>query len=217
MRSRLRVVIDDEQHDVAVDVDPSTTVGELADALVAHVTRSGSDAEVRGLFVEPVGSPPRLLPSTATIEVAGIRSGDTVRPSATSLAGVERATIAMLTVHDGPDAPARIPLRDGWHSIGRGGDCDVQLSDPRVSARHARVFVGNHIEIVDEASSNGLVVDGQRVASAEVGPGNRCVLGDTSLSFRRRPVAGERGPVSYTHLTLPTNTVTWWCGWGGGG
>ena len=22
--------------------------------------------------------------------------------------------------------------------------------------------------------------------------------------------------VSYTHLTLPTNTVTWWCGWGGG-
>ena len=38
---------------------------------------------------------------------------------------------------------------------------------------------------------------------------------DVRTRFNDKP--SHNMPVSYTHLTLPTNTVTWWCGGGAGG
>ncbi len=50
----------------------------------------------------------------------------------------------------------KIKLRDRGFLIGRSGDCDVQLSDERVSRHHARVephYTGSYL--IEDLSANG--------------------------------------------------------------
>src|SRR5215208_3303805 len=86
-----------------------------------------------------------------------------------------------------PDAPTLdVRLPDGrvlrfsrpFH-IGRDPDCEVQVQDAHVSRRHALVSLARgEWTIRDLQSSNGLIVDGQRVESVQVGDGVRIRLGE---------------------------------------
>ncbi len=70
--------------------------------------------------------------------------------------------------------------------IGRGSDVAVRIDDPGVSRRHAFLSVmatpgGLQLRIEDIGSTNGLIVNGQRVDRADVGEGTRIEIGNTRL------------------------------------
>jgi hypothetical protein len=68
--------------------------------------------------------------------------------------------------------------------IGRSRDCDVVISDPNVSRRHAEVRRGEDgWWVVDLDSTNGVKVNGRRVDEAPLRPGDRIRIGVTDLTF----------------------------------
>lgn len=70
--------------------------------------------------------------------------------------------------------------------IGRSKDCDLQLVDPNVSRRHAEVRQeGTAFWLVDLDSTNGVVVNGQRLKRAKLESGDTITLGSTELVFAR--------------------------------
>ncbi len=68
--------------------------------------------------------------------------------------------------------------------IGRSKDCDIQVSDPNVSRRHAEVRRdGSSYTVVDLDSTNGIEVDGKRVKRLELQDGSRFTIGSTEIVF----------------------------------
>jgi hypothetical protein len=73
----------------------------------------------------------------------------------------------------------------GEHAvIGRSRDCEVVVADPNVSRRHAELRRGDDGWTVhDLGSTNGIKVNGRRVDSAVLRPGDDITLGVTHLTF----------------------------------
>jgi hypothetical protein len=68
--------------------------------------------------------------------------------------------------------------------IGRSRECDIALSDPNVSRRHAEVRRGEDgWSVVDLGSTNGVKVNGRRVEDALLRPGDRVTIGVSDLTF----------------------------------
>jgi pSer/pThr/pTyr-binding forkhead associated (FHA) protein len=91
-------------------------------------------------------------------------------------------------------APGRYLLTDGGHAyelnadvthVGRGLSNDVRLDDHTVSARHA-IIVGRTtgLRIMDDRSTNGTIVNGRPVDTAELLDGDVVVLGRVVLTYR---------------------------------
>jgi hypothetical protein len=75
-------------------------------------------------------------------------------------------------------------LRPERTVIGRSRDCDVVVSDPNVSRRHAEVRRGEDgWSVADLDSTNGVKVNGRRVDHSPLRPGDRIRLGVTDLTF----------------------------------
>jgi hypothetical protein len=71
---------------------------------------------------------------------------------------------------------------DGALHVGRGDEADVQLLDPAVSRSHAVIDVDDgHATVRDLGSTNGTYVNGKRVATATLMPGDVVTLGKTNL------------------------------------
>jgi hypothetical protein len=80
--------------------------------------------------------------------------------------------------------------------VGRGSEADIRINDPGVSRRHAEFLVTNpspsgttpdgpvQVEVHDMGSTNGIRVDGQKVARAHLRDGSRVQIGHTSLTLR---------------------------------
>jgi hypothetical protein len=81
--------------------------------------------------------------------------------------------------------------------VGRGSEADLRINDPGVSRRHAEFMVSVpntpgaapgegpvHVEVHDMGSTNGIRVDGQKVARAALRDGSRVQIGHTSLTLR---------------------------------
>jgi pSer/pThr/pTyr-binding forkhead associated (FHA) protein len=70
--------------------------------------------------------------------------------------------------------------------IGRSKDCDIRLSDPNVSRRHAELRQeGTAYWILDLGSTNGVTVNGRRQQRAQLKNEDRITVGSTELVFRR--------------------------------
>ena len=93
------------------------------------------------------------------------------------------------------------PLDPPGIVIGRGTDADLRINDPGVSRRHAEIRVypaegGNpHVSIVDLGSTNGMLVNGQRVQQATLENGGTVKIGNTTMTIRfvPHPDAGTEG------------------------
>jgi pSer/pThr/pTyr-binding forkhead associated (FHA) protein len=95
-----------------------------------------------------------------------------------------------------PGAPARnvrllsgdgrsYPLSIGSTVIGRGDQANLRLPDVGISRRHARLdFDGSQVVLTDLGSTNGTMVNGQRVSAVALNPGDVVQLGTTTLTFR---------------------------------
>lgn len=110
--------------------------------------------------------------------------------------------------------------------IGRGSGCDVQLSDPAVSRRHAVLEVRDgEVWVVDLDSSNGVTLNGKRVSKGVVRAGESLRIGNAVIVCQAapqvllEPVEAElngvldsaesprvTGPLWITHLARPTRT-----------
>ena len=84
----------------------------------------------------------------------------------------------------------------GTQSIGRAADCELELPGyQRVSRRHARFkWDGQTLSIRDTQSTNGLLVNGQKVSGATLRDGDQIQLGDFSAIVRLP--AGKSAPVA---------------------
>jgi FhaA, N-terminal domain/FHA domain len=70
--------------------------------------------------------------------------------------------------------------------IGRSKDCDIRISDPNVSRRHAEIRQeGSAYWIVDLGSTNGISVNGHALKRAKLDDDDRITLGSTELVFKR--------------------------------
>ncbi len=80
----------------------------------------------------------------------------------------------------------RHPLRPPGLVIGRGSDADLRINDPGISRAHAQIRVTGdmsapQVDIVDLGSTNGIVVNGQKVRHAVLGEGSRIEIGSTRM------------------------------------
>lgn len=117
-------------------------------------------------------------------------AADEARPGAQLSLAPARAGAIRLARREGEVTSASVASNDwtlvlarGDLVIGRDPDtCDVVLVDDAVSARHARlVAAAECLAIEDLRSTNGLVVDGYRVAESRLGTGSHLRIGRTEV------------------------------------
>lgn len=79
----------------------------------------------------------------------------------------------------------RYALEGPRATIGRANDADCVLRDPNVSRRHAelRRAPSGDWTIADLGSTNGVKVNGRRVGSTRLHPGDEVTLGTTKFTF----------------------------------
>jgi serine phosphatase RsbU (regulator of sigma subunit) len=120
----------------------------------------------------------------------------------------------MAVLHD-PAADRDFPIPGARHLIGRAPECDVRLTDPLVSGRHAAVTrAGGSYLIEDLGSRNGTRVNGDPVKAAiPIHPGDRIEVGGHLLLFRADPpttradaTAAPPGVVKSVDLTAVVKT-----------
>ncbi len=104
----------------------------------------------------------------------------------------EVASFAMRVLH-GPDRGAAWVLRATEPLrmlVGHGPTCEVRLSDPKISRRHAALEVlGGELHVTDLGSTNGTFVDGVRIADAFLSGGEVLQLGMTPIQVEREEIA----------------------------
>jgi hypothetical protein len=86
-------------------------------------------------------------------------------------------------VVDGPNT--RYPLDEGSNVIGRGQDAKVKLPDTGVSRRHVDITVqGSSAVAHDLGSTNGSIINGQRIAAQQLHDGDVIRIGHSVLVYR---------------------------------
>ncbi len=94
------------------------------------------------------------------------------------------------------DKEHRFPLADRV-TIGRREDNDLCVPCASMSSRHAVITRdGGHFQLVDQDSSNGVMVRGRRVPSALLEDGLAFSLGDVEFVFRAAEEASKQAPVA---------------------
>lgn len=180
--------------DLEVTVDATATVADVASALyLADPMRAGMQApEELTLQVQDPGAGPgsrgvRALQREADLIQAGLRSGSVVSIARSSSQYSTRAEsrgagVALLRVLEGPEKGREFPLPTGASTVGRDGDVDIRIADPTLSKRHCRLNVSDTVEILDLNSANGVVMSGERVQRAVIGPADTVLIGDTAFA-----------------------------------
>jgi hypothetical protein len=108
-------------------------------------------------------------------------------------AETEAASAEELGLDPEPEPAATLTVNGKAHElqkasvvIGRSKDCDIRVSDPNVSRRHAEVRQeGSTYWIVDLGSTNGISVNGHALKRAKLDDDDRITLGSTELVFNR--------------------------------
>jgi len=169
------VALSQHDHDKLAPYSKTLT-RELASSLRAHAESMGyvfSGPILIHLDLEaelPVGR--FTVESKAVAEVQAEEPADTT--------AIRRAQL-VLEVNG-----VRHPLKPPGLVIGRGTEADLRINDPGVSRRHAEVRVSGSgavwdVDIVDLGSTNGIIVNGQRVRHAALRAGSRIEIGSTRL------------------------------------
>lgn len=82
------------------------------------------------------------------------------------------------------------PLVVGSTVVGRGEQATIRIADVGASRQHARLDNdGNRVVLNDLGSANGCLVNGRRISSVYLNPGDEIVIGSTRLTFRTDGVA----------------------------
>jgi hypothetical protein len=149
-----------------------------AEGLISEHTLSVRIEEVLG---SRVIDPDRLV---GDLHLRASEGGLRDRISQTMSTAIDR----LGTIFADGSAPAPVLLGLDWTGvehellIGRSSRCDVVLSDPTISRRHARlIFRDGRWVVQDLASTNGTILNGRRVGRSGLRPGDELVLGQARL------------------------------------
>jgi diguanylate cyclase (GGDEF)-like protein len=136
--------------------------------------------------------PPPSFPSSEaqTIRARALPSlcendeGTSTSQTAIRIPPAGTAKRAVVTVLSGLNA-GQVCMIGTEFVIGRSHDCDLQLRDQGISRRHTRIFnAADWYALEDLGSTNGTYVNGARVRSAKLGPGDRVQVGlDVVFAF----------------------------------
>jgi S-DNA-T family DNA segregation ATPase FtsK/SpoIIIE len=182
--------------DLQVTCDATTTVGGLADYLRAADPQPSAAIPPEGLTVCLPEEENRVLPADLTVAESGLRSGQRVTLARAGAQYVgQGAPAAILSVIGGPDQGRDFPLLSGSNLVGRGRDCQVQLSDPLVSRSHIRINLTDQAEVVDLGSANGVAVAGGLTDRQILRPGDVVEIGETRLTVQLTHRSGAEGRV----------------------
>src|SRR5258708_23620292 len=97
-----------------------------------------------------------------------------------------------------------IPLPRTLLSIGRDPSNDLVLPDAMVSRRHAVIeYRGNQFYLRDCNSSNGSVVNGDRVSERSLRDGDLLAIGTARLLFREDLPIEDPGAKAVQHPSVP--------------
>lgn len=138
---------------------------ELADAAREHARDEGYS------FLGPVGIE---LGVVDRLKTGNFRISGTLRE------GDGGAAPGSLVLPDGQ----RIVLGEAIFSIGRLDDCTLVLEDSNVSRRHAEIRpFGTGFKLVDLGSTNGSMINGERVAERQLRDGDVVEFGSLAIRF----------------------------------
>ena len=91
--------------------------------------------------------------------------------------------MARLVVRSGPEAGRACEV-SGVAVVGRDPTCDLVLTDPRVSRRHAHIRATDAGFLLEDlGTTNGTYLNGVRTERSDVLPGDRIEVGDTVLAL----------------------------------
>src|SRR4029453_9548967 len=94
-------------------------------------------------------------------------------------------------------SPHTIELQGSLVVLGRDPGCDLVISDPKCSRRHAVIeAVGQGLTIRDTGSANGIYVNGKRVERSSLEPDDFVRVGEVILKVLPDEITGTvvRGP-----------------------
>lgn len=112
----------------------------------------------------------------------------TMMAKMTRMKGGQRASVAARLVGVSPDVAGQTFELFAETVIGRSASNEVQIAHSSLSRAHVRViFVGDRYVLQDLGSTNGALVNGVRVNSAELTPGDVVKMGDIELRFELAP------------------------------
>ena len=105
-----------------------------------------------------------------------------------------------LLIHSGPLAGTRFPISEGTTRVGRGPDNDVVISGTMVSLNHLEIYKDSTlVRLRDLGSTNGTLLNGERVGEAEVSLPATLQLGNLGPEMG---LVLEEDPVSALDRTL---------------
>ncbi|MFO0797722.1 MAG: FHA domain-containing protein [Gemmataceae bacterium] len=115
--------------------------------------------------------------------------------------------VHLLSLTDGPSILVDKPIL----LFGRHEECDVQLHSKKVSRRHCCVAqVNDYLVVRDLGSTNGVKVNGLRVAEGKLVPGDELTIGNFKYQVCGDVLGGstERPPVPKGYGTIPPDNGT---------
>lgn len=123
---------------------------------------------------------PQTPPAPARAQSALAEQTEVMAPEEADRLGLARAPAALTIGSETHELVKRAVI------IGRSRECDITIADPNISRHHAEIRQeeGGYF-IIDLGSTNGTLVNGNRVARARLEPNDRIVLGVTELVFER--------------------------------
>jgi hypothetical protein len=127
------------------------------------------------------GEAPQQGEEGHTMVYSAVRERDRSRPKRPEEAvGALVSTRAVVSLGD-----RRYVLDGPRATIGRSKSVECVLSDPNVSRRHAelRRSENGDWQIADLGSTNGIKVNGRRVPSTRLSPGDQVTVGTTTFTF----------------------------------
>jgi pSer/pThr/pTyr-binding forkhead associated (FHA) protein len=90
-------------------------------------------------------------------------------------------------------------------TIGRDTSNSIRLPDATASRNHARVrFWQGSWVVEDVGSTNGIIINGERVGKASLKPGDSFRIGQTIFTLVEREIAKSKDPLHTTLLVLST-------------
>lgn len=99
-----------------------------------------------------------------------------------------------LVPRDGTQTGKRFFLGAGPHVVGRDESADFCIPSDRVSGMHARIEAkGSIAQVTDHRSANGTWVNGEKVRSADIQPGDEIAFGDVLFDVKGAPRLSHRG------------------------
>jgi predicted component of type VI protein secretion system len=96
----------------------------------------------------------------------------------------------LVALTEGPDLLLDKPIL----LLGRHQECDIQLNSRKISRRHCCIAqINNNLVIRDLCSTNGIRINGVRVAEGYLKPGDQVTIGNYHYRIQWEALAGDEG------------------------